>query len=189
MIAGVDEAGRGAWIGNVVAAAVILPNDYDLPDLTDSKKLSAAKRERLCAAIYEQAIAVACAWCSPEEIDQLNIHYATLCAMKKAVIALKVAPTEILIDGKFAPELPFPTRTIIGGDALEPAISAASIVAKVTRDKQMIALDALYPDYGFAAHKGYGTQKHQQALRQFGVLPLHRRSYAPIAALLKNNKK
>lgn len=186
MIAGVDEAGRGAWVGNVVAAAVILPPDYDLPYLSDSKKLSPKRREQLFAAIDEQALAWGYGEVSAATIDAINIHQAALLAMRLALDALALHPSLALIDGKFVPpDLPYPARAIIDGDALEPAIAAASIMAKVLRDRQMIELDKQYPQYGFAAHKGYGTAQHSRALREHGIIAEHRRSYAPIKALLK----
>lgn len=186
MIAGVDEAGRGAWAGNVVAAAVILPPDYDLPYLNDSKKLSPKRREQLFHAIAEQALAWCYAQVSAAMIDQINIHQATLLAMRLAIDALALPPQRILIDGKFLPpDLLYPAQAIIDGDALEPAIAAASIMAKVIRDRQLIELDKQYPQYGFAAHKGYGTAQHSRALREYGIIAEHRRSYAPIKALLR----
>ncbi|MDO4642749.1 MAG: ribonuclease HII [Cardiobacteriaceae bacterium] len=182
LIAGVDEAGRGALVGNVVTAAVILPEHYQLPGLTDSKKLSARQRDKLFVAIAEQAIAWSVAAASPAEIDALNIHYATLLAMQRAVQSLNITPTEVLIDGKFTPALAVPSRAIIGGDASEACIAAASIMAKVTRDQQMIELDKCYPVYGFATHKGYGTKTHLAALAQWGAIAEHRRSFAPVKA-------
>lgn len=185
MIAGVDEAGRGAWAGNVVAAVVILPKDYDLPFLNDSKKLSPKRREQLFYAIDEQALCWRYAQISAEGIDKLNIHQATLLAMRMAVNALALAPEQVLIDGAFVPtELHYPAQAIIDGDATEASIAAASIMAKVLRDRQCVALDKRYPQYGFASHKGYGTAKHRQALQQYGITPFHRQSYAPIKALL-----
>ncbi len=180
-IAGVDEAGRGAWAGNVVAAAVVLPQNYDLPGLNDSKKLSPKRRELLFEAITTQAVCWAYGQMSAEEIDQVNIHQATLEAMRRAVLALTPRPTQVLVDGAFVPTLEgIPARAIVGGDASEAAIAAASIVAKVVRDRQLIELDKIYPQYGFASHKGYGTAKHSQALDAFGITPIHRKSYAPI---------
>ena len=179
MIAGVDEAGRGALVGNVIAAAVILPASYELPGLTDSKKLSARQREALYAAITAQAVAWSAAAATPAEIDALNIHHATLLAMQRALAALNPPPSQALIDGKFTPTLAIPARAIVGGDASEACIAAASIIAKVTRDREMLTLEARYPGYGFAAHKGYGTQAHLAALARLGATPEHRRSYAP----------
>lgn len=185
MIVGVDEAGRGAWAGNVVAAAVVLPDEYNLPYLTDSKKLSPKRREQLYDAIMAQAICVRIGQQTPAEIDTQNIHHATLTAMRLAILAVDCPIDEVQIDGAFVPpDLPYPARAIVGGDGSEPVISAASIIAKVTRDRQLLALHAQYPHYQFAAHKGYGTKAHQQALTTYGVLSIHRKSYAPIKKLL-----
>ena len=183
-IAGVDEAGRGALVGNVVAAAVILPARFDLPGLTDSKKLSARQREALFDAITAQALAWYAAAASPAEIDAMNIHHATLLAMRRAVEGLAMSPQSVLVDGKFTPELAMPARAIVGGDASEACIAAASIIAKVTRDRQMMELEARFPGYGFAAHKGYGTKAHLAALARLGATPEHRRSYAPVRAVM-----
>ncbi len=183
-VAGVDEAGRGAWAGNIVAAAVILPPRYDLAGLQESKKLSPKRRDRFFEGIMTQALAVCYAQVAAAQIDRLDIHRATLEAMRAAVLGLAVTPARVLVDGKFLPELPFPATALVGGDAREAAIAAASIVAKVSRDRQMATLDLCHPEYGFSAHKGYGTKRHVDALRRFGVLACHRRSYAPIAALL-----
>ena len=184
LTAGVDEAGRGALVGNVVAAAVILPARFALPGLTDSKKLSARQREVLFDGITAQALAWCAAAASPAEIDTLNIHPATLLAMRRAVEGLATAPQQVLVDGKFTPALAMPARAIVGGDASEACIAAASIIAKVTRDRQMAELDARFPGYGFAAHKGYGTKAHLAALARLGATPEHRRSYAPVRAVL-----
>ena len=184
LTAGVDEAGRGALVGNVVAAAVILPARFALPGLTDSKKLSARQREVLFDGITAQALAWCAAAASPAEIDTLNIHHATLLAMRRAVEGLATAPQQVLVDGKFTPALAMPARAIVGGDASEACIAAASIIAKVTRDRQMAELDARFPGYGFAAHKGYGTKAHLAALARLGATPEHRRSYAPVRAVL-----
>ena len=184
LTAGVDEAGRGALVGNVVAAAVILPARFALPGLTDSKKLSARQREVLFDGITAQALAWCAAAASPAEIDTLNIHHATLLAMRRAVEGLATAPQQVLVDGKFTPSLAMPARAIVGGDASEACIAAASIIAKVTRDRQMAELDARFPGYGFAAHKGYGTKAHLAALARLGATPEHRRSYAPVRAVL-----
>ena len=183
-VAGVDEAGRGALVGNVVAAAVILPAQFDLPGLTDSKKLSARQREVLFDAITAQALAWCATVASPAEIDAMNIHHATLLAMRRAVEGLATPPQSVLVDGKFTPELAMPARAIVGGDASEACIAAASIIAKVTRDRQMAELDARFPGYGFAAHKGYGTKAHLAALARLGATPEHRRSYAPVRAVM-----
>lgn len=184
MIAGVDEAGRGALVGNVVAAAVILPEQYDLPKLTDSKKLTPKVRELLFVQIRAQALSWSVAWATPDEIDRLNIHHATLLAMQRAVEGLTLQPEVVWVDGKFAPCISAPTETIIGGDARHMCIAAASVLAKVSRDRQLFSLEKRYPGYGFAGHKGYGTKAHLAALQQLGATPEHRRSYAPVKAVL-----
>ncbi|MFN7205532.1 MAG: ribonuclease HII [Burkholderiales bacterium] len=182
-VCGVDEAGRGPLAGAVVAAAVILHLDRAIPGLADSKKLSARKRERLALEIKQQAWAWAVAEASVEEIDQLNILQASLLAMKRAVMSLSLVPDRVLVDGNQLPDLPYSVQAIIGGDASQPSISAASILAKASRDAALIELDQRYPDYGFAQHKGYPTPQHLQAIRQYGVLPVHRKSFAPVAKL------
>lgn len=182
-VCGVDEAGRGPLAGAVVAAAVILHPDRAIPGLADSKKLSARKRERLALEIKQQAWAWAVAEASVEEIDQLNILQASLLAMKRAVMSLSLVPDRVLVDGNQLPDLPYCVQAIIGGDASQPSISAASILAKTSRDAALIELDQRYPDYGFAQHKGYPTPQHLQAIRQYGVLPVHRKSFAPVAKL------
>jgi ribonuclease HII len=182
---GVDEAGRGPLAGPVVAAAVILPPGTSLSGLNDSKKLSPRQRERLAAEIRTTALAWAVAEASAAEIDEWNILRATLRAMARAVAALPVTPDEVRVDGNQAPALAVPVRTIIGGDALEPAIMAASILAKTHRDARLVALDARYPEYGFARHKGYGTAAHLAALARLGPCPEHRRSFAPVRAALE----
>ena len=182
-VCGVDEAGRGPLAGAVVAAAVILHPHRPISGLADSKKLSASKREQLALKIKQQAWAWAVAEASVEEIDRLNILQASLLAMKRAVMSLTLKPEMVLVDGNRLPELEFPMQAIIGGDASQPSISAASILAKTSRDAALIELDQRYPDYGFAQHKGYPTAQHLQALRQFGVLSVHRKSFAPVAKL------
>jgi ribonuclease HII len=184
-LCGVDEAGRGPLAGPVVAAAVILPPGTSLSGLNDSKKLSPRQRERLAAEIRTTALAWAVAEASAAEIDEWNILRATLRAMARAVAALPVTPDEVRVDGNQAPALAVPVRTIIGGDALEPAIMAASILAKTHRDARLVALDARYPEYGFARHKGYGTAAHLAALARLGPCPEHRRSFAPVRAALE----
>ena len=184
---GVDEAGRGPLAGPVVAAAVILPPGTSLSGLNDSKKLSPRQRERLAAEIRATALAWAVAEASAAEIDEWNILRATLRAMARAVAALPVMPDEVLVDGNQAPALEVPVRTIIGGDALEPAIMAASILAKTHRDARLVALDARYPEYGFARHKGYGTAAHLAALARLGPCPEHRRSFAPVRAAIEES--
>jgi len=185
LVAGVDEVGRGPLIGNVVAAAVILDPAKPVPGLTDSKKLSEKKREQLFPLIQERALAWSIAWASPEEIDELNILHATMLAMQRAVSQLSIVPEFALIDGnRCPPGLPCPAEAIVKGDLKEPAISAASILAKVYRDREMAELDLRYPDYGFARHKGYPTAFHMERLRLLGPLPEHRRSFRPVAELL-----
>ncbi|MBI5780201.1 MAG: ribonuclease HII [Rhodocyclales bacterium] len=185
LICGVDEAGRGPLAGPVVAAAVILPPNASLPGLNDSKKLSPRRRERLAAEIRATALAWALAEASAAEIDAWNILRATLRAMARAVAALPLRPDEVLVDGNQAPALEVPVRAIVGGDALEPAIMAASILAKTHRDARLVALDARHPGYGFAQHKGYGTAAHLAALARLGPCPEHRRSFAPVRAAAK----
>lgn len=179
--AGVDEAGRGPLAGAVYAAAVILdPNKPCIAGLTDSKLLSEKKREALFVTIQAEALAWAIASASVEEIDRLNILQASLLAMQRAVEALSIQPTHALIDGNRCPPLNCITRAIVKGDLTEPAISAASILAKVSRDREMYAFDVQYPEYGFAKHKGYPTALHLAALKQWGPSPLHRLSFAPV---------
>lgn len=185
LIAGVDEAGRGPWAGPVSAAAVILDPARPIPGLNDSKKLTARRREALEAEILEFALAHSVAFASVEEIDRLNIRQANHLAMQRAIAALKPTPTLALIDGNDAPQLPMPARAIIGGDGLEPAISAASILAKCARDREMVRLCSLHPEYGFSAHKGYGTAAHAAALSVYGPCPAHRRSFAPVQRALQ----
>lgn len=182
LICGVDEAGRGPLAGNVVAAAVILNPDNPIAGLNDSKKLSEKKREQLFELIIRDSLAFAIAEASVNEIDELNILQASLLAMKRAINALNITPHKALIDGnKIPPQLIIPAEAIIGGDALIAEISAASILAKVTRDQQLIQLDKLYPNYGFAKHKGYGTKLHLEAIAKHGVINgIHRTSFAPI---------
>ncbi len=186
LICGVDEAGRGPLCGPVVAAAVILDPQRPIAGLADSKKLSEKARDRLAPLIREQALAWAVAEASVEEIDRLNILHATMLAMRRAVEALAQRPDEVLVDGNRCPQLALPVRAIVKGDALEPAISAASILAKTARDAGMLALDAAYPQYGLAAHKGYPTAAHLAALRRHGVADFYRRSFAPVRAILAN---
>ncbi|MDR2710349.1 MAG: ribonuclease HII [Burkholderiales bacterium] len=181
LIAGVDEAGRGPLAGNVVAAAVILDPDKPISGLRDSKALSAKTRERLAQEIRESALAFALGEATVEEIDRLNILQATMLAMQRAVAALPLPPNEVWADGNRAPALSYPVRAIVKGDRDVAAISAASILAKTTRDAQMAALDARYPVYGFRQHKGYGTAAHLAALAAHGACPEHRKSFAPVA--------
>ena len=185
IICGVDEAGRGPWAGPVCAAAVIL-DQYNIPaGLNDSKKLTQAKREALFPLIMATA-EVGVSLVSAAEIDEINILQATYRAMTRAVAALKTKPTLALIDGNRAPQLFCATQVIIGGDGKSLSIAAASIIAKVTRDRLMVEMDTDFPAYGFARHKGYGTAAHAAALAQHGPCTEHRKSFAPIAALLRN---
>ena len=185
LVCGVDEAGRGPLCGPVVAAAVILDPARPIDGLADSKKLSEAARERLAPLIRERALAWAVAEASVEEIDRLNILHATMLAMQRAVMALGTAPAEVRIDGNRCPTLPYPARAIVKGDATEPSISAASILAKTARDAAMRELDARWPQYGLAVHKGYPTAAHLAALESHGVQACHRRSFAPVRKLLE----
>jgi ribonuclease HII len=180
IVAGVDEAGRGPLAGPVVASAVILDPKRPIHGLNDSKKLSEKKRQQLYTVIQENALAFAIAQASVAEIDTLNILKASLLAMQRAIQQLSVYPQHVLIDGTHCPQLPQTSQAIVKGDQIVPAISAASILAKVYRDNYMIQLDKEYPDYGFAIHKGYPTAKHLLALKQFGVTAHHRQSFAPV---------
>lgn len=182
-LAGVDEAGRGPLAGPVVAAAVVLGATVPV-GLADSKRLSAAARERLFAALETSATAIGVGLADVAEIDSLNILAATLLAMQRAVAALGLTPGQVLIDGNRCPLLDCPARAVVGGDGSVPAISAASIVAKVTRDRLMDALDRRYPAYGFARHKGYPTRAHLAALARHGVSAAHRLSFAPVRRAL-----
>jgi ribonuclease HII len=183
-IAGVDEAGRGPIAGPVVAACVVLPPRHTLAGIADSKQLTPAQREALYAAITQRALAWAIGLASPREIERYNILQASLLAMRRAVLALPITPQRVLVDGKHAiPSLPLPQQAIVDGDALEESIAAASILAKVARDRIMRELDRLYPQYGFAQHKGYPTALHLERLRLYGACPAHRRTYAPVAQL------
>ncbi len=179
-VAGVDEAGRGPLAGPVVAAAVILDPARPIDGLDDSKKLDARRREELYAAITRRARAWSVIEVEAEEIDRLNILAATLAGMKRALEALEPAPVLALVDGNRAPDVACAVRTLVGGDALEPAISAASILAKVTRDRRMLEWHARYPDYGFDRHKGYPTPDHLRRLAALGPCEIHRRSFAPV---------
>ncbi len=179
-VAGVDEAGRGPLAGPVVAAAVILNPERMIQGLADSKKLSAARREALYHEIMAHASAVGVGQSSVAEIDELNILQATLLAMKRAVADLAFSPDRVLIDGNHCPRLNIPAYAVIRGDETVGSISAASIIAKVTRDREMQRYEELYPGYGFAQHKGYGTEMHLSALQRLGVAECHRRSFAPV---------
>ncbi len=182
-LAGVDEVGRGPLAGPVVAAAVILDPEKTIEGLADSKKLSEKKRDRLFDEITEKARAYCIARASVEEIDQLNILHASMLAMKRAVEGLSVVPEYVLVDGNRLPELSLPAEAVVKGDARVAEIAAASILAKVSRDREMIELDALFPGYGLAQHKGYPTKSHLDALRKQGVNKLYRRSFKPVADL------
>ena len=184
LIAGVDEVGRGPLAGPVVTAAVILPATYDLPGLTDSKKLSVKKRAQLSEQIKSQAVCWALGEASVAEIDQLNILHATMLGMQRAVTKLRITPQQVLVDGNRTPEFGIPARATAGGDGLEPAISAASIIAKVARDAVMRDYALQYPQYGFERNSGYPTKQHREALIAYGITPIHRRSFAPVNALL-----
>jgi len=184
LVAGVDEAGRGPLAGPVFAAAVILDDLLPIKGLADSKKLTAKKREHLYNIIKAQALCFCVATASVEEIDQLNILQATLLAMQRAVKGLRLKPSKVLVDGNRLPVLDIRAEAIVKGDSTVPSISAASILAKVERDRWCVEVDAQFPSYGFLTHKGYGTQMHLRALQEYGPCVLHRRSFAPVAKLL-----
>lgn len=179
-VAGVDEVGRGPLAGPVVTAAVIL--QHPIEGVTDSKKITPKKRKQLAQLIQQQALCYAYGRAEAHEIDQINIHQATLLAMKRAIEALPIQPQKVLVDGLYVPNVLTPCEAIVKGDGLIMEIGAASILAKVLRDEEMEAMDTLYPGYGFAGHKGYPTKQHQQALAQLGPCAIHRRSFAPVAA-------
>ncbi len=185
LICGVDEVGRGPLAGAVVAAAVILDPANPIEGLNDSKKLTEKRRELLFVHIQEKALAYAIGRAEVEEIDRINILQASLLAMQRAVEGLALQPHHALVDGNKLPQLPCTAEAIVGGDASEACISAASIVAKVTRDREMVIMDQQYPGYGFARHKGYPTKFHLQALQDLGVTSIHRRSFAPVKRLLQ----
>jgi ribonuclease HII len=184
LIAGVDEAGRGPLAGPVVAAAVILDDQHPIQGLADSKVLTARRREQLYDEIRAKALCCSIAQASVEEIDEINILQATMLAMRRAVEGLRLKPTKVLVDGNRLPVLDVLAEAIVKGDSKVPAISAASILAKVTRDRWCAELDAQYPQYGFAGHKGYGTAEHLQALQAHGACPEHRKSFSPVAKVL-----
>jgi ribonuclease HII len=184
LVAGVDEAGRGPLAGDVVAAAVILDAANPIAGLGDSKKLSSGQRERLYPVIQERAVAFVIARANVEEIDTLNILQASMLAMTRAVRALAVHPAFVYVDGNRCPAWAWPSRAVVKGDSRVAAIAAASILAKVARDHDMVALDREYPGYGLARHKGYPTAMHLEALRKLGPSPIHRRSFGPVAALI-----
>lgn len=184
-IAGVDEVGRGPLVGNVVTAAVILDANNPIEGLTDSKKLSDKKMNLLFDEINEKALAVSIGRCTPKEIDELNILHATMLAMQRAVAGLAIQPEYVYIDGNRCPELPMPSEAVVKGDLRVAEVSAASIIAKVTRDREMLELDQLYPEYGFAKHKGYPTKAHFEALQANGLIDEYRRSFKPVAAMIE----
>lgn len=185
LVAGVDEAGRGPLMGPVVAAAVILDELNPIKGLADSKKLTALRREKLYDEIRAKALCCSIALATAEEIDSINILQATMLAMKRAVEGLRLKPNKVLVDGNRLPVLTILSEAIVGGDALVPSISAASILAKVHRDRWCAEFHLEYPQYGFADHKGYGTAEHLAALREHGACPQHRRSFAPVAEVLR----
>ncbi len=176
-ICGVDEAGRGPLAGPVCAAAVILPRDLEIEGLNDSKKLTEKRREALYDIIVKEAVAYGIAFATEQEIDEINILQATFLAMRRAIGQLSVRPDMLLVDGNREPESDIPVKTIVKGDSLSANIAAASILAKVTRDRFMLEQDRLYPEYGFALHKGYGTKAHYAALTEHGACPIHRRTF------------
>lgn len=184
LIAGVDEVGRGPLVGAVVTAAVILDPQKPIMGLTDSKKLSEKKRLVLAEEIKEKARCWSLGRAEPEEIDSLNILHATMLAMQRAVEGLSITPDFVLVDGNRLPNLSMPAQAVVKGDALVQEISAASILAKVTRDLEMAELDKQFPEYGFAKHKGYPTALHFEKLSQYGATPFHRKSFAPVARCL-----
>jgi ribonuclease HII len=188
LVAGVDEAGRGPLAGPVVAAAVILDDRSPIKGLADSKQLSARKRGALYDEICAKALCCSIAQASVEEIDRLNILQATMLAMQRAVQGLRLKPSKVLVDGNRLPSLGVLAEAIVSGDALVPSISAASILAKVTRDRMLLELHLQHPEYGFDRHKGYGTADHLRALQTLGVLSVHRRSFAPVARALESER-
>lgn len=184
-IAGVDEAGRGPLAGPVVAAVVILDARKPISGLADSKQLSALKREELAARIHVDSVACEIGRSEVDEIDNLNILQASLLAMRRAVDALNIEPDLVLVDGNHGPAIDYPVKTIIRGDSIVPVISAASIVAKVYRDNEMVKLDKQYPGYGFARHKGYATREHISALQNLGVTSVHRQTFTPVRKIIQ----
>jgi ribonuclease HII len=185
LTAGVDEVGRGPLCGDVVTAAVILDPAKPILGLNDSKKLTEKRREALFVEIQDKALSFCIARASVAEIDDINILQASLLAMHRAVAGLSVQPEYVLVDGNKVPVWPYKAEAVVKGDSRVPAIAAASILAKVTRDREMVALDSVYPGYGIAGHKGYPTKVHMEALQRLGVTPIHRRSYAPVRAALE----
>ena len=185
LIAGVDEVGRGPLAGAVVAAAVILDPNNPIEGLTDSKKLTEKKRNALALEICEKALSWSLGRAEVEEIDDINILWASMLAMKRAVEGLHIEPTFVKIDGNRCPDLPYPMEAIVKGDLTEAEISAASIIAKVSRDAEMVDMDEKYPGYGFAKHKGYPTKQHQEALQKQGACPIHRLSFKPVQRIIR----
>ena len=186
LLAGTDEAGRGPLAGEVVAAAVILDPTRPILGLADSKKLTEKKREALYAEIIDKALAYAIASATVAEIDEINILHASMLAMSRAVSLLSVQPEHVLVDGnRLPPNLPCPAEAVVKGDARQAAISAASILAKVTRDRDIVKAAEIYPEYGFEKHKGYPTAQHLEAIRLYGITPIHRRSFGPVKKLLE----
>ncbi len=185
LVAGVDEAGRGPLAGPVVAAAVILDPRRPIAGLADSKKLTALRRDKLFDEICAKALCCSIAQASVDEIDRINILQATMLAMSRAVAGLRLQPKKVLVDGNRLPVLSVLSQAVVGGDALVPAISAASILAKVHRDRWCVELDLAYPQYGFAVHKGYGTAVHMAALKAHGACPQHRKTFRPVAEVLR----
>ncbi len=186
LTAGVDEVGRGPLCGDVVTAAVILDSENPIAGLNDSKKLTEKRREALFDEIQKKALSFCIARASVAEIDDINILQASLLAMHRAVAGLSIQPEYVLVDGNKVPKWPYKAEAVVKGDSRVPAIAAASILAKVTRDREMVALDSVYPGYGIAGHKGYPTKVHMEALQRLGVTPIHRRSYAPVRAALES---
>ncbi len=184
LICGTDEAGRGPLAGDVFAAAVILPEGFVIEGLDDSKKLTEKKREKLFDVIISNAVSCGIASCTPQEIDELNILNAALLAMRRAVAKLDPQPDFLLIDGNVTKGFSLPCRAVVGGDGIVPEIAAASVLAKVSRDRQCLELDRMYPGYGFAKHKGYPTAEHYRAIEENGVLPIHRKSFRLYRRLL-----
>lgn len=180
-LAGVDEVGRGPLAGDVVTAAVILPTNHSIQGLADSKALTAHQREALYKEIVEQAICFNVARASVAEIDQYNILQSTMMAMRRAVLGLSVQPDFVAVDGNRVPQWEYPSEAVVNGDGRVEVISAASIIAKVVRDREMVEFEAKYPGYGFAKNKGYGTAQHLEALKRLGATPIHRRSFAPVS--------
>ena len=186
LTAGVDEVGRGPLCGDVVTAAVILDPENPITGLNDSKKLTEKRREALFDEIQKKALSFCIARASVAEIDDINILQASLLAMHRAVAGLSIQPEYVLVDGNKVPKWPYKAEAVVKGDSRVPAIAAASILAKVTRDREMVALDSVYPGYGIAGHKGYPTKVHMEALQRLGVTPIHRRSYAQVRAALES---